>query len=315
MPRGDPRDPGYRRLKYLRYADDQLLGLAGPKAEAEQIKARLAAFLRDDLKLELSPGKTLITHARTGAARFLGYEITVQHADRKVTGGRRAVNGTIGLRVPRDVVKAKCAPYLKLGKPEVRPWLVNEDDHTIVSAYGAEYRGLVNYYLLAGDVWRLNRVRWVMETSMLKTLACKHGSSVAKIAVRYRAKVSTPHGPRTCMQVSVERTGRKPLIARFGGIPLKRQAAAVLTDRQPLPVTTRRKELITRLLAGRCEMCGHTGQVDVHQVGKLAHLGKPGQPRPAWAVVMARRRRKTLIVCVACHDAAHGRQPPSPLTA
>jgi hypothetical protein len=315
MPRGDPRDPGYRRLRYVRYADDELLGLAGPKAEAEQIKARLAAFLHDDLKLELSPGKTLITHARTGAARFLGYEITVQHADHKVTGGRRAVNGTVALRVPRDVVKAKCAPHLKLGKPEMRPWLVNEDDHTIVSAYGAEYRGLVSYYLLAGDVWRLNRVRWVMETSMLKTLACKHRSSVAKMAARYRATVSTPHGPRACMQVTVVRTGRKPLTARFGGIPLKRRAAAVLPDRQPPPVTTRPKELIIRLLAGECEMCGHPGKVDVHQVGKLAHLGKPGQPRPAWASVMARKRRKTLIVCAACHDAIHVRQPSSPLTA
>jgi group II intron reverse transcriptase/maturase len=315
MPRGDPRDPGYRRLRYVRYADDELLGLAGPKAEAEQIKARLAAFLHDDLKLELSPGKTLITHARTGAARFLGYEITVQHADHKVTGGRRAVNGTVALRVPRDVVKAKCAPHLKLGKPEMRPWLVNEDDHTIVSAYGAEYRGPVSYYLLAGDVWRRNRVRWVMETSMLKTLACKHRSSVAKMVARYRATVSTPHGPRACMQVTVVRTGRKPLIARFGGIPPKRRAAAVLPDRQPPPVTTRPKELIIRLLAGECEMCGHPGKVDVHQVGKLAHLGKPGQPRPAWASVMARKRRKTLIVCAACHDAIHVRQPSSPLTA
>ena len=85
MPSGDPRDPGYRRLRYCRYADDTLLGFAGPKAEAEEIKARLAAFLRDDLKLELSPDKTLITHARTQAARFLGYEITVLHNDRKVT--------------------------------------------------------------------------------------------------------------------------------------------------------------------------------------------------------------------------------------
>jgi hypothetical protein len=195
MPRGDPQDPGYRRLRYIRYADDELLGLTGPKAEAEQIKARLTAFLRDDLKLELSPGKTLITHARTGAARFLGYEITVQHADHKVTGGRRAVNGAIGLRVPRDVIKAKCAPYLKLGKPEVRPWLVNDDDHAIVSAYGAQYRGLVGYYLLAGDVWRLNRVRWVMETSMLKTLP----ASTARRWPRWRPAT----GPRPS-----RRTGR-----------------------------------------------------------------------------------------------------------
>jgi group II intron reverse transcriptase/maturase len=314
MPRGDPRDPGYRRLRYVRYADDQLLGFAGPKAEAEQIKARLAAFLHDDLKLELSRDKTLITHARTGAARFLGFEITVQHADHKVTGGRRATNGAIGLRVPLGVIKAKCAPYLKLGKPEVRPRLVNEDDHTIVATYGAEYRGLVNYYLLAGDVWRLNRVRWVMETSMLKTLACKHGSSVSKMAARYRAKIGTPHGPRQCLQVSVARAGRKPLIARFGGIPLKRQKAAILADHQLPPVTSRRKELITRLLTGRCEMCAHTGEVEVHQVGRLAHLGKPGQRRPAWADVMARKRRKTLVVCAACHDTIHARPPSSALT-
>jgi len=116
LPSGDPHDPGYRRLHYVRYADDTLLGFTGPKAEAEEIKQRLATFLRDDLKLELSPDKTLITHARTGAARFLGYEVTVWHNDRKVTRGRRAVNGAVALRVPKTTIKAKSAPYLQRGK-------------------------------------------------------------------------------------------------------------------------------------------------------------------------------------------------------
>jgi hypothetical protein len=116
LPRGDPHDPHYRRLRYARYADDQLLGFTGPKAEAEQIKQRLTTFLRTTLKLELSQDKTLITHARTGAATFLGYEIIVQHADH-----RRAINGVVGLRVPTDVIKAKCAPYCKLGKPRHGP--------------------------------------------------------------------------------------------------------------------------------------------------------------------------------------------------
>jgi hypothetical protein len=169
MPSKDPQDPNYRRLRYTRYADDVLLGLAGTKAEAQQIRQRLAQFLHDDLNLELSKTKTLITHARTGAARFLGYEITVQHSDSKITRGRRAANGVIGLRVPLDVIKTKCAPYLKRGKPAHRSPLTNAHDHTIVSTYGAEYRGIVGYYLLAGDVWRLQRLRWVMETSMLKT--------------------------------------------------------------------------------------------------------------------------------------------------
>jgi group II intron reverse transcriptase/maturase len=170
MPSKDTTDPGFRRLRYVRYCDDHLLGFTGPKAEAEEIKTRLATFLRDELKLELSHEKTLITHARTGAARFLSYEITIQHADHVIGSKGRCANGIVGLRVPRDVIKAKCAPFLKLGKPERCNQMVNEDDHTIVRTYGAEYRGLVEYYLLAGDVHRLNRLEWVMKTSMLKTL-------------------------------------------------------------------------------------------------------------------------------------------------
>src|SRR5437763_7256893 len=106
LPSADPDDPGYRRLRYCRYADDHLLGLAGPKAEAEEIKQRLAEFLRDELKLELSQDKTLITHARTGAARFLRYEITIQHNDTKKTGRYRRVNAQVALPVPGDVTKA-----------------------------------------------------------------------------------------------------------------------------------------------------------------------------------------------------------------
>jgi hypothetical protein len=170
LPSRDPMDPGYRRLFYLRYADDVLLGFAGPKAEAEQIKHKLAVFLRETLALDLNPGKTLITHARTRAARFLGYEITVQQSSTRLTRGQRSANGRIALRVPRDVITAQCARYRRRGKPWHRGALQNLSDYNIVRIYGAEYRGVVNYYLLAQDVWRLGRLRWNAETSMLKTL-------------------------------------------------------------------------------------------------------------------------------------------------
>ena len=299
MPSKDPQDPGYRRLRYCRYADDTLLGFAGPKAEAEQIRQRLAQFLRDDLKLELNPDKTLITHARTRAASFLGYEITVQHSATRPT-----VNGSVALRVPREVIKAKCALYLKHGKPERRTELMNRDDLTIISTYGEEFRGLVQYYLLAGDVWRLSRLKWVAQTSMLKTLAARHRSTVSAMARKHRAKISTPDGLRTCYEASIERAGRKPLVARFGEIPLKRQKKAVLQDRQPArPVP--RKELITRLRMGRCELCEQSAPVEVHQIRKLAVLTESGRPQPPWAQLMAKRRRKTLVVCTYCHQAIH----------
>ena len=201
LPSQDPNDPGYRRLRYCRYADDTLLGFAGPKAEADQIKHRLAEFLRDDLKLGLSPDKTLITHARTQRARFLGYEISVAGRDRRTRKpsasdkrNRRSLNGMIVLHVPPSVIKAKSAPYLSRGKPACRNPMVNEADYSIVARYGAEYRGIVQYYLLAGDVFRLHRLRWVMETSMLKTLARKHRSSVTKMAARHKAKIVTGMG-------------------------------------------------------------------------------------------------------------------------
>ncbi len=319
MPSKDPRDPGYRRLRYSRYADDHLLGFIGPKAEAEQIKQRLATFLRDDLKLELSADKTLITHARTQAARYLGYEITVQHCDSKITtGGRRkqrSVNGIIKLGVPTGVIKAKCAPYLRRGKPERRTTLINLDDHDIVGIYGAQYRGIVQYYLLATDVFRLDRLYWVAETSMLKTLAAKHDSSVTKMAARYRAKISTPHGVRACFEARVERDGKQPLVARFGGIPLTRRKGAVLTDRAPAQITYPRKELVKRLCTGRCELCQHTDTVQVHQVRKLTDLNHPGPTTPAWIQRMAGMRRKTLVVCQPCHDLIHNGTPTAQLTA
>jgi group II intron reverse transcriptase/maturase len=305
LPSGDPMDPGFRRLRYCRYADDHILGFTGPKAEAEEIKNRLAVFLREELALELSAEKTLITHARTQAARFLGYEITIQHANTKITGGRRSVNGIITLRVPRDVVTAKCAPYRRRGKPWHRSRLINLDDYDIVRIYGAEYRGIINYYLLARDVARLHALRWNAETSMLKTLSAKHKSTVAKMAARHKAKIETPHGLRTCFEARVRREGKEDLVARFGGIPLLRDKNKVITDPAPVLVPAPRKELIHRLLMRRCELCGHGATVAVHQVAALARLGKPGPGQPAWAARMARMRRKTLVVCQPCHEAIH----------
>jgi group II intron reverse transcriptase/maturase len=317
LPSKDPYDPDYRRLRYVRYADDVLLGFSGPKAEATQIKQLLGRFLRDELKLELSEDKTLITHAHTGKARFLGYDIVTQHSDDKLTGGKRSINSKIGLRVPEEAITRRCAPYMRHGKPWHRSQMLSDHDYSIISQYQAEYRGVVQYYLLAADVCHLNRLHWVMETSLLKTLAGKHGSSVAKMARKYKATVDTPYGSRVCFQTTVERgEGKKPLVARFGGIPLRRQKKAVLIDRSPVLFTTSGNELIHRLLTGRCEVCGSTERLEVHHIRKLADLTKPGRnEKPAWVQIMAKRRRKTLVTCTRCHDAIHAGRPVTTTTA
>src|SRR5271169_5820608 len=305
LPSKDPLDPGYRRLRYCRYADDHILGFTGPKAEAEEIKANLATFLRETLGLELNKDKTLITHARSQRARFLGYDITVQHSGTKISNGRRSANGKIALKVPPDVIRAQCARYRNHGKPWHRSRLQNLDDYDIIRVYGAEYRGVVNYYLLAKDAWRLRTLRWNAETSMLKTLAAKHQSTVSKMAARHKAKAETGDGPRTCFEARRRRRGKPDLVARFGGIILRQNRRAVITEPVPVRVGVPRRELLARLRQRECELCETGTTVAVHQVAGIRELGKPKTGQPAWAALMAKMRRKTLIVCSPCHDWIH----------
>ena len=142
---------------------------------------------------------------------------------------------------------------------------------------------------------------------MLKTLAGKHRSTVTKMASKYKTVIGTPDGPRTCFQVVIPRDrSRKPLVARFGGIPLRRQRTAVLTDQSPIMASAKRNELIHRLLAGRCELCESTDRLEVHHLRKLADLNRHDRPdKPPWVHLMAKRRRKTLIICRTCHEDIH----------
>ena len=311
LPSLDPADPAYRRLRYLRYADDWLLGFAGPRQEAEEIKKRLATFLRDELKLELSQEKTLITHARTGAARFLGYEIVVLNNDQKRDRrGHRSINGQIGLKVPLDVVQSKCARYLRHDKAFHRPELLHDSPYSIVAQYQQEYRGTIEYYRLAYNLHQLNRLKWLMEWSLTQTLACKLTVSVGKVYRRYQTTLQTDHGPRAGLRVTAQRgEGQQPLVANWGGITLARQPKAVLND-QPTHIWGPRTELEQRLLADTCELCGSHDDIQVHHIRALKDLRRKGRAeKPTWMQIMAARQRKTLVTCRWCHAAIHAGRP------
>ncbi len=288
-----------------------LLGYSGPREEAERIKLQLEGYLRDSLKLELSREKTLITHARTEAARFLGYEIVTLDADEKHDPrGHRCINGAPGLKVPVDVMRAKCSRYMRRGKPSRLAARLNDTDFSIMTQYQAEYRGLVQYYLLAFNVHRLWRLHRVMELSLVHTLAGKFKTSVNRVYRKYQTTVEVPHGTQKVLEVVVDRgPKRRPLVARFGGIELRWQKHTILND-HPKEVFGVRSEVVQRLLAQECELCGAKGTCQVHHVHKLADLNRPGQgEKPPWIKRMAARRRKTLVVCQKCHEAIHRERP------
>jgi group II intron reverse transcriptase/maturase len=308
MPSRDPNDPNFRRLWYVRYADDWLLGFAGPKDEARDIKQQLTEFLRDELKLELSKEKTLITHARDGAAYFLGYKIHTLHADDKHDHrGQRCINGATGLRVPAHVIQAQCAKYTRRGKPIHLMQRVNDDAYSTVAQYQAEYRGVVQYYHLAYNLHRLSNLKWVMETSLVKTLAKKFRTSRGKIYRQFKAIHQNKHGVYKVLEVTVDREPDKtPLVARFGGISLRWNKWAAVNDRITIPIWSTRSEVVERLLAQKCELCGAEDNIEVHHIRKLAGLERKGQSdKHKWVRVMVARRRKTLVVCQKCHNDVH----------
>jgi len=287
LPSIDPHDPDYRRLRYCRYADDFLLGLIGPKEEAEEIKQRLRAFLQEELKLELSEAKTLITHAKTETARFLNYEIqTIQKDTHRDQRNRRSLNGTIGLRMPREVIKNKCRSYKRYSrKVQHRTELINDSDFTIMALYQAEYRGLVEYYRLAYNLHTLTELEGTMEMSLTKTLAAKYRVSVPKVYKKYQATFQDGKKRYKVLQVLFEREGKKPLVARWGGISLHWDIKAPVKDYRRF-LGPGRSELEKRLLADTCEYCGTTGeteQIEVHHIRALKDLKTDdGREKPAW---------------------------------
>ncbi|WP_074393210.1 reverse transcriptase/maturase family protein [Streptococcus suis] len=305
LPSVDTYDTSYRRLRYVRYADDFILGFTGSKAEAKAIKKQIGDFLNTKLSLELSQEKTLITHATGESAKFLGYEIKAQRVNDYIDNkGRRSANGVIALFVPASVIESKCRQYMKNGKAIHRNNLLHDDDFSIVQTYQQEYRGLVQYYILAQNLSWFSKVYWYMETSLLKTLAFKHKSSINKMLAKYKTTTTSTNGRTVpCLQVVVPREDKPPLVATWGGISLSYKKKAVIED-APYQVYGGRTELIKRLLANKCELCGSEENIEVHHIRKLADLNKHnGKLVPKWKEIMSARCRKTLVTCRDCHHA------------
>lgn len=297
-----------KKLKYVRYADDFLIAVNGSKADCEMIKAKLTEFIRNELKMELSQEKTLITHSNE-TARFLGYDVRVRR-DQQVKPWKnckqRTMNNTVELLIP---LKDKVEKYLfnkgavkqrtdngKL-EPVARVDLTRNTDLEIVTTYDAEIRGLCNFYFLASNYRSLNYFSYLMEYSCLKTLAWKHRCKLSKIYDKYRIgakRWGIPYETKAGKKV------RK--LTKFNEIDGKR-----FNDVIPTIITIIAKGRTTidsRLKAYRCELCGYEGKdrkYEVHHVNKVKNL-KEKEP---WEVVMIAKRRKTLVVCRDCHQKIH----------
>ena len=321
LPSQDVHDPNFRRLKYIRYADDFILSFIGTKSEAEEIKAAISAFLKEKLHLEMSASKTLITHSRTEHARFLGYDISVYHADDKISPRSgtltktRSVNGCIRLGIPYGKVDELAKRYMRGEKPIHEAGLLAFSDAQIIDVYQQRFRGLAEYYKFAADRKALRKLKYVMEVSLTKTLANKFKSTVARMYQRYGGKRTVQGFTYKVLVVEVP-TKNGTRYIYWGGIPLKvvKPGTEILDDnngRRNVTLSSR-TDLVQRLQANECEICGSQENCEVHHVRKLADLKNRWRGRkekPAWVTTMIAMQRKTLVVCAKCHVAIHTGKP------
>ncbi len=293
-------DEKYRKLKYIRYADDFILGFAGPRSEAEEIREKIGKFLKENLNLELSMEKTLITHARTEKARFLGYDLKIMHSY-----NRKSANGTVWMGVPDEVISKTIKEYSRNGKPIHRGRYISDSDYDIVSTYQSKWRGIVQYYCMAHNIHKLSKALWFVRTSLLKTLAGKHRTRVNKIVQKHRSAKMLQGRSYKVFKVTVKRENKKDLAAHFGAVPLKRvPVPSHITDKKFTVASKRTSQQVDRWLKGECEMCKEEGEIEVHHVRGLKDINKPGRKRKLpWQEKMIAMRRITLMVCKPCHSA------------
>lgn len=311
LPSVDEMDEGYRRIKYVRYADDFIIGVIGCKTDCEAIKEDIKNFLYERLKLSLSEEKTLITHGNK-KAKFLGYEIYVRPFSDKALRGQKsgvlikAYGKKVVLEVPMSTMRDKLLYYEAMmiqqfegkarWKSTSRTKLIHLDDLEILDAYNREIRGFANYFSIANNSSHLNSFKYIMQYSMYKTFARKYSTTARKIIAKYRIN-------KDFAVTYEDKKGRKKTRVFFNG-SFKRKITTMDASCDVVANTifnTTVSSLIQRLQAGKCELCGAEGNIEVHHVKRLKDL----QGKKPWEIQMIGRQRKTLAVCIPCHNKIH----------
>lgn len=301
-------DENFKRMRYVRYADDFLICVIGSKEDCVKAKGDIKTFLQDTLKLELSDEKTLITNSHD-AAKFLGFDVTVRSTDKTRKDFRgipiRSLDHKVVLLLPYEVMRKKLLDYnamriiIKNGKEAwestSRPYLRSNDDLEILNRYNSEIRGIYNYYCIANNVNILNSFYYYMKESMYKTLSSKYESTVRKIIRKYcRNKVFTVRYENNKGEM-LERT------IYHGGFKQRKDARIDNAHIMPSYRGTESTSLMARLKARECEYCGAEDNLRMVHVRKLKDL----KGKQEWERFMIARQRKTIAVCENCYRKIH----------
>lgn len=298
-------DEEYKRLRYVRYADDFLIGVAGSKEDCERMKENITEFMRESLKLELSAEKTLITHGKD-AAKFLGYEISIKHSESTIKtakgGTQRSKNGRVRLWVSKDICRKRLTSYDALSskvvknktklRPKCREYLIGKKPELILAQYNAEIRGFYNYYALAHNIGNVGwEFFYFMKYSMLMTLAQKLNTSISKVIIKFSKDKNF------VIPYTTDKGEKREVILYNKGFKLNRNIKDITCDRMPVTGFLPYPTLAERLRLGVCEVCGEKDELVMHHIRKLTMLKGNTEVEK----ILLKRRRKTIAVCQCCN--------------
>ena len=297
-----------KKIHYIRYADDFIIGVKGSKEDCQEIKLQLSEFISRNLKMELSEEKTLITHSNT-YARFLSYDIRVRRNSKIKHGGpthctKRTLNNMVELCVPFDdkimkflFEKSIIKQVNGQIKPIHRSTLLHATELEVVSTYNAELRGICNYYNMASNFNGLKYFAYLMEYSCLKTLAAKHDSTIAKTIEKYKDGKG-----KWCIPYQIKAGEKRLYFAKYTDAKKVKNPSDTITNAHNIYAWSN-TTFESRLKAKQCELCETTESkhYEIHHVNKLKNLSG----KEPWERVMIAKRRKTLVVCKKCHHTIH----------
>jgi len=314
VPYGEDMDEDYKRIKYVRYADDFLIGVIGSIEDSRRVKEDIKNFLRDRLKLELSDEKTLITHSEQ-PAKFLSYDITVKKSNLTKRDGKsgrleKIYNKRVVLKMPENKMRDRLIEYGALEftehhgqqhwKPKSRRHIINQDDLEIIKQYNSEIIGFYNYYSIALNAGTIKTFKYIMQYSMYRTFGRKYKLFLGRIIEKYLV-----NGEFTVKYTDKKGNQRFCVLYNRG---FQKQDEAMTARVDQLPRYTEifsKTSMIDRLNARECELCGATGvELHMHHVRKLSDL-KERPKKEAWEYKMIARARKTMAVCIPCHKQIH----------
>ena len=306
LPSLDPMDPNFVRVRYVRYADDWVIGVTGPKRLAEEIKEKVRQFLKAKLALTLSEEKTVITNARTSDARFLGYRIRLgrsRTAEQKQTLStnasgknfkRRSTGMQIVLKAPVDeLIKKLCQRGFcdARGRPlHKAPWTLLDEDQ-IVRLFSSVNRGIQNYYRPTDNWAELSKIQYILKFSLAKTLASKKRSKMTGII------------KNKDITVQVTRKGQQRTVTFYRNTDWTIDRKA-FTNSPTIDLVRTHERMRVRSKLGRpCCICLETVGVAMHHVRHIRKMTE--RQARGFTALLAKLNRKQVPVCRECHRKIH----------